>query len=148
MPSLLTLDPTTLFYWNLSNTYIKDAHSGARDIKTWSQEVVLDVKTSKRKSAATPSLTTSGRSRTSQSTASRPPPSTASHVSALSNGIKISGLDDEPFMENGAISDRDETAGDEFEAKKASPAKGNVRLTSAVSVSANLKVVCSLFFVA
>ena len=143
--SLLTLDQTTLFYWNLSNTYLKDAHTGARDITTWTQEVQQDVKTHKRKSTATPSMTT-GRSRSSQSTASRPPPSVASRTSALSNGIKISGRDDKPFAENGAISDRDETTGVEYEAKKASPAKGGVRVTSSVSAFTNSNASYSLLF--
>lgn len=37
-------------------------------------------------------------------------------------------------MENGAISDRDETQGEEYEAKKKSPIKDGTRLTSAVSM--------------
>ncbi|KAF7971089.1 hypothetical protein HWV62_22076 [Athelia sp. TMB] len=130
--SLLTLDETTLFYWNLSNTYLKNAHSVPRDITTWMKDV-QDTKPSSRRSSATPSMTTA-RSRTSQSTASRPPRSIASQASALSNGIKISGLEEENLMEKGAISDCDETTGVEYEAKKASPVKGKVRLTSSHKV--------------
>ncbi|KZP26723.1 hypothetical protein FIBSPDRAFT_886941 [Athelia psychrophila] len=114
-----------------SNAFLKNKHSGPRDITAWSNEVNEDVKPGSRnlKSSATPSLTTH-RSHISQSTVSRPPPSTTSQKSALTAGIKVTGLEDDRFMEKGAISDRDETAGEEYQTKKASPAKGNVRLTS------------------
>lgn len=47
-------------------------------------------------------------------------------------------------MEKGAISDQDETVGDEYEAKRASPVKGNVRVTSTVSSVSRLKIIYSL----
>lgn len=41
--SLLTLDQTTLFYWNLSNTYNKKHAEGLRDnINIWSTEIITD----------------------------------------------------------------------------------------------------------
>lgn len=64
-----------------------------------------------------------------------PPPSILSQTSAMSTGVKVSGLADDNLMEHGAISDRDETRGEEYEAKRNSPVKGGKRLTSEVSTN-------------
>lgn len=135
--SLLTLDETTLFYWDLSSSTKKD-RSGALAVADWSAEVKKKYGapgSSNSKSNGTPSLTSS-RSKTAgiSQPSTRRPPSVASQTSALSNGIKITGLDDE-LIDRGAFSDRDETVGQEYEDKKVSPAKGKVRLSSQVCLT-------------
>lgn len=126
--SFLTLDQTTLFYCNLSNTYNKNQARGLREnIGTWTYQVTAN-KPPSEQSNSTPSLT-------SQSVTStrRPPSSVVSRASALSNGIRVTGARENGLREVGAISDRDETIGEELEAKKASPVKGGVRISSNVS---------------
>lgn len=142
--SLLTLDQTTLFYWNLSNEYLKPKFTGTNDVAQWSASIPKGIKPSGKRTASTPSLITS-RSNASQTTsATRPPPSVVSQASALSNGIKVSGTDDNDLMEKGAISDRDETRGEEYEAKMMSPLKSGKRLTSAVSTISTFRRVRTL----
>ena len=130
--SLLTLDQTTLFYWNLSNQYLKPKFSGTNDVAAWTASIPKGVRPSSRQSTSTPSLIGSGSSRT---TATRPPFSAVSDTPALSNSIKICEPEEDGLTEKGAISDRDETKGEEYEAKKNSPLKGQVRLLSKVRMS-------------
>lgn len=126
--SILTLDQTTLFYWNLSNDYLKPKFSGTKKITTWTLEVSEGLKSHSHRSDSTPPLTGSN-----ATSVTRPPSSVRSRTSsALTNGIKISEANEDGLLEHGAISDRDETVGEEFEAKKKSPVKGQVRLTSQV----------------
>lgn len=144
--SLLTLDQTTLFYWNLSNEYLKPKFSGTNDVEKWTANIPKGTKPSSRKTASTPSLTHS-RSSVSRTTATRPPASATSRTSALSNGIKISEEDDLYDNEKGVISDCDETRGEEYEAKKNSPVKGATRLTSEVSTIKLLWILYVLIYV-
>lgn len=132
--SLLTLDQTTLFYWNLSNEYSKSKLSGPKAVEIWTVSVPQGVEPpSSKRTDSTPSLTRSNGSRAI--TALRPPTSVASRTSsALTNGIKITGEDDDGVMEKGAVSDRDETRGEEYQAKKKSPVKKGLRLNSQVTI--------------
>lgn len=131
--SLFTLDQTTLFYWNLSNEYSKAKFAGPKAVEVWTVGVPQGLKPpSSKRSVSTPSLTRSNASLAT--TATRPPTSVASRTSsALTNGITITEDDEDGFMEKGAVSDCDETRGEEYEAKKKSPVKGGLRLTSQVS---------------
>lgn len=133
--SLLTLDQTTLFYWNLSNQYLKPRFLGTNEVASWSSDVPNGYKPSSQRTTSTPSLVKSESVTSRASSATRPPPSVLSQTSAMSNGIKVFRTADNKIMEHGAISDRDETQGEEYEAKKRSPMKGGQRLTSAVSTS-------------
>lgn len=127
--SLLTLDQTTLFYWNLSHTYLKEQAGGIRDISSWTADVIPGLKPpTVNRSGTTPSLTTS-KSRT----ATRPPSSVASRASVFTNIVRVSGTAEDSTHEKGALSDCDKTVGEEFEAKKCSPIKDGVRLSSNVS---------------
>lgn len=131
--SLLTLDQTTLFYWNLSNDYLKSNFTGTNDVASWSASIPDGIKPSGKRTTSTPSMT-NGRSATSRATsATRPPGSVVSRASALSNGIKLTDMAEEDHAERGPISDRDETRGEEYEAKKRSPLKDGKRLTSKAS---------------
>ncbi|KZP33815.1 hypothetical protein FIBSPDRAFT_942932 [Athelia psychrophila] len=114
-----------------SNTYLKPNFSGTKDVANWSAGILDRAKPSSGRDASTPSLT-NGHSNGSRATsATRPPSSVVSRASALSNNgrVQIFGPE-EDHLENGAISERDETQGAEYEAKKLSPIKGKVRLTS------------------
>lgn len=127
--SLLTLDQTTLFYWNLRHTYLKDQVGGLRDISTWSAAVAPDLKLpTVSRTGTTPSLTTSR-----SATNTRPPSSVISRASAFTNTVRVSGTAADSSHEKGAVSDHDETVGEEFESKKRSPIKNGVRLSSDVS---------------
>lgn len=130
--SLLTLDQTTLFYWNLSNEYLKPNFSGPCDVADWTSKVSQGLELSNKHSDFTPSLTRSNASLAT--TATRPPASIALRTLALSNGIKVTGDEDDRLKEQGAFSDHDEARGAEWVAKKKSPLKGKVRLTSQVSI--------------
>lgn len=143
--SLLTLDQTTLFYWNLSNQYLKPEFSGTNDVQSWTASIPKGTKPSSERTNSTPSLTNSRSNASRATSATRPPPSVVSRASAFSNGIQISGTDEDNLMENGAISDRDETKGEEYEAKKKSPIKGGTRLTSTVSMLNLLLLMCADF---
>lgn len=141
--SLLTLDQTTLFYWNLSNEYRKPKFSGTNDVASWTAGIPKGTKPSIERTNTTPSLSNSRSNGSRATSATRPPSSVVSRASALSNGIQISGADTDNLMENGAISDRDETQGEEYEAKKKSPIKGGTRLTSTVSIINRLLLMCT-----
>lgn len=51
----------------------------------------------------------------------------------FTNTVRVSGAAADSTHEKGAVSDCDETVGEELEAKKRSPIKGGVRLSSNVS---------------
>ncbi|KZP16262.1 hypothetical protein FIBSPDRAFT_958137 [Athelia psychrophila] len=112
-----------------SNAYLKPNFSGTRNVEEWSASIRNG--TIKPSRDTTPSLVNSRTDVSRATSATRPPSSVVSRASALSNNgrVKISGTD-EDSLENGAISDRDETQGAEYEAKKQSPIKGGRRLTS------------------
>jgi hypothetical protein len=142
--TLLTLDHTTLFYWNFSDTAHNKRKRGD-EIKNWSSQVQAAAPgnskpaskasrsiTGLRSRVAPPSLTT-GESR-------------GSAPSILTDGVEIITskpvkVKTEPapvagFVINdvGAISDNDETRGDERDLAIISPPKGKKRLTSEVRV--------------
>ncbi|KAF7971988.1 hypothetical protein HWV62_19337 [Athelia sp. TMB] len=113
-----------------SNAYRKPNFSGTNGVEMWTANLPQGIKVPSQRTTSTPSLTNSRSNVSQATTATRPPASVTSRTSALNNGIKISEEDDGHFNERGAISDRDETKGEEFEAKKSSPVKDGRRLNS------------------
>lgn len=130
--SLLTLDETTLFYWNLSNEYLKPKFTGTNDVAQWSASIPKGVKPSGKRTTSTPSLSNTLSTTSQATTATHPPGSIISRTSAFSNGVKLAGVGEDDFEERGPFSDRDETQGEEYESKKQSPLKAGQRLTSKV----------------
>lgn len=127
---MLTLDQTTLYYFNLSNAYVENNFSGLTDeINAWAVHVPPGEKArfkTRVQSASTPSLTNAPSSRFSRSSAPR---------SALNNAIKIRNSDKDEVQilrETGFISDQDETMGDERDAAVKSPPKPGRRISSSV----------------
>ena len=140
MPSFLTLDESTLFYWTLSDSYLDKKRKHSSVISEWASTIPSNAKppsqapshviatTSSRPKSIVPSLT-SGSSRSSA-------------PSVLTNDVRIVGhrtrpdwvkvkaeTRPEPELEmalyfDGGLSDHDETIGKEQEAAINSPPKG------------------------
>ncbi|KZP09752.1 hypothetical protein FIBSPDRAFT_963702 [Athelia psychrophila] len=109
-----------------SHTYLKEQAGGIWDISSWTADVIPGLKPpTVNRSGTTPSLTTS-KSRT----ATRPPSSVALRASVFTNIVRVSGTAEDSTHEKGALSDCDKTVGEESEAKKCSPIKDGVRLSS------------------
>lgn len=129
---MLTLDPTTLFYFSLSDAPTKDKHTGL--VNDWASKIERPhSKSGSIRSGTTPALSTGSSRSTHRTTSTRPPPSSRS---ALSNNIKISRDNDVIEIssgDEGGLSDRDETRGKEREFAVKSPPKGRQRATSKVS---------------
>ncbi|KAI0245668.1 hypothetical protein BJV78DRAFT_1287355 [Lactifluus subvellereus] len=118
-------DHTMLFYHSLRDVAVsKDAHMAL--VKDWVTKVPVPptATVSNAQDTSTPPLTNSGSSHNSHSVTSH---------SALTNQVKISQGDDIVNSE-GAVSDRDETKGPEYEAAISSPPKGKRRVTSSALV--------------
>jgi len=118
---MLTLDPTTLFYFSLRDLDFKNNHAGL--IQDWATKIPHNAKPGSTRSKATPSLT-HGSTRSSHA-----PPLTRSAL----NTVKISDPDDGIKIAEGGLSDIDETKGYERDAAIKSPPKGKQRITSSVS---------------
>ena len=118
---MLTLDPTTLFYFSLRDLDFKNNHAGL--IQDWATKIPRNAKPESTRSKATPSLT-HGSTRSSHA-----PPSARSAL----NTVKIGEHDDSIKIAEGGLSDVDETKGDERDAAIKSPPKGTRRITSSVS---------------
>lgn len=138
--ALPTFGKTTLFDGTLWISS-KQRNSGIKDISEWPAKAIEFGKPQAKGKQARPARTAAAAravvaSKAIHLTSSRP---SSSKSSALSNGIKITGLedddDDDECVEKGAISDCDETVGEEYEAKKVSPVKGKVRISSKVSIA-------------
>jgi hypothetical protein len=124
MQPMLTLDPTTLFYFSLRDDDCD--HEGF--IQDWAARVPRNAKPGNSYRKSTPSLTrgsTRG-SRAPRSIQSGAPPSTRSAL----NSVKISGGIQ---VAEGGLPDADKTRGCERDAAIKSPMKGNKRVRSSVS---------------
>lgn len=147
---MLTLDPTTLYYLNLSDAYQKDRYSGLKhstdDLSDWLTNVPLGSRGSL-KSVTTPALTKSGRSSNpaansvrSASAGIRSTSTSNQRPASRSGGlVKVIGEtnpnDDESGINVlGGISDNDETIGPERDAAMNSPPKAGRRVNSSVSL--------------
>src|SRR6267142_3933199 len=102
MVHLLTLDPTTLFYWNLSKMY----GPSSEPIDKWASNIPKDTRLASMRtiSSVVPSLT--------HSKMTLLQPSATSRRSALSVNVGIRELDDHENMVGG-LSDHDEMQGPE-----------------------------------
>jgi hypothetical protein len=142
MSSFLTLDQSTLFYWELSDSYLSKEGEDS-SINKWASEIPSD---------ARPALT-----RVTASTSSNPkstiPPLTsgsshssapswatfANNISIISHGASKLGkgkAKPPPAMtrlSDGGLSDADETKGEERDAAMRSPPKGRKQVTNEVS---------------
>jgi|SRR5882762_1931266 len=108
---MLTLDPTTLFYFSLRDLNFKNNHAGL--IQDWATKIPHNAKPGSTHSKATPSLTRGS------TCSSHAPPSTRSAL----NTVKISDHDDSIKIAKGY----------ERDAAIKSPPKGKQRITSSVS---------------
>src|SRR5882762_4708630 len=117
---MLTLDPTTLFYFSLMDLDGKDKNTGL--IKDWAKQIPCNAKPGSTHSKLTPSLT-QGSTHSSYA-----PPLTQSAL----NTVKISQLDDGIEITEGGLSDFDEIKGNEQDAVIKSPPKGKQRIMSSV----------------
>lgn len=152
--AMLTLNPTTLFYWNLSNPPAKKVkYSESQGIEVWSKTIPRSSKPppsqptsraqsqtgtqnsfktlySSKSQAVTPSLT-SGSTRSSVPTALTNKIVLSTEKTAA---LQIKPDPDASFMVNdNGLSDNDEMRGVEREAAVATPHKGKARLDSKVS---------------
>lgn len=137
LSTMLTLDPTTLFYWNLSDNSKKRKYEGAI-VTEWAESIPGGERTNSR----------GGSSLSKQSGRSVPPltnNSTITATSLTSDSTRKSHFPPDPFKsvnnegllnieEETVISDRNEMEGEEHEDAVQSPPKGSgVRVASDVS---------------
>ena len=161
---MLTLDPTTLFYWSLSDpptkkmkytieSWVKTVKPNAKPASRATTSQVNSVKT--RKSASTTGKRNGSTGKRDGSTGAATALMSASSrsqaagsASVLTSDIAITDAQvpqaikikqdiddhDDIYTYDGALSDREETAGVERDAAHASPIKGKKRLNSEVSI--------------
>jgi hypothetical protein len=96
---MLTLDPTTSFYFSLRDLNFKNNHAGL--IQDWAATILHNAKLGSTRSKATPLLTHGS------TWSSHAPPLTRSAL----NTIKISDHDDSIKIAEGSLLDIDETKG-------------------------------------
>ena len=134
---MLTLDPSTLFYWNLSDPPAKKfKHS----IESWAKSVPLNAKPPSRAPSHTNTTMSASRTVPSLTNAS----SCSTGRSVLTHAIAITSTvappirikPDPDFIEihNGGLSDHDEIRGRERDTAVFSPPKGKTCLNSKVSI--------------
>jgi hypothetical protein len=128
---MLTLDPTTLFYWTLSDPPPQKIKSST--VETWAKSIPSSAKPVTRKSS------TSCHSFTALALTSASSHATSSiltsniTITSAQDHIKIKQDPDSIYTYDGGLSDHEETAGVERDAAHASPIKGKRRLNSKVS---------------
>jgi hypothetical protein len=147
---MLTLDPTTLFYWTLSDPPLKKTKYS---VESWAKTIPFNARPSSRAPSQTNSVTgktaksvksygSSGRSTapalTRTGVSSRSASSVLTNTITITNAqapqtVKIKQDTDAIYTYDGALSDCEETAGVERDAAFASPTKGKRRLDSEVS---------------
>lgn len=149
MLTILTLDPTTLFYWNLSNNSEKRKFEGSV-VSKWARSIPAKAASrasSHASSIGKQSIRSTVPSLTNQSTIT----GTSVHTSDIqrpqirikptpkdhyhSDNVATVLDDDQLYAQDIAISDREETQGEEHDEAVKSPPKGSgVRLGSEVSL--------------
>ena len=138
---MLTLDPTTLFYWTIS---LDPAPKKMKySVEAWAKSIPSNAKPASRAPSQANSTKT-GKSSTmkhysftapalTSGTSSRSVASVLTSAVTITSGpVKIKQDPDSIYTHDGAISDCEETAGVERAAAHASPIKGKKRLTSEV----------------
>jgi hypothetical protein len=142
---MLTLDPTTLFYWSLSDPPKKIKYSDS--VHTWAKGVSSNAKPESRATSQTNSVKTrksSSGKRIDPSLSASRSQATASSASVLtadiaitdnqvSQGVRIKQEKGTIFSFDGGLSDCEEVDGVERHAALVSPVKGKRRLDSEVS---------------
>jgi hypothetical protein len=143
MPSLLTLDQSTLFYWTLSDSYLDKKRKHSSVISEWASAIPGNAKpasqapsqvtatTSSRPKSIVPSLT-NGSSRSSAPSVLTNNVRIVSHGAPNSAKVKAEPTPDITIFSDGGLSDADEIKGEEREAAIKSPPKGKKRVTSEV----------------
>ena len=138
---MLTLNPTTLFYWTLSDPPAKKMKYS---VESWAKSIPSNAKPASRPTSQANSVKT-GKSSTNRYGSTAPALTSASSRAAssvLTSAITITSAQDpakikqDPdsiYMYDGGLSDHEETAGVERDAAYASPIKGKRRLNSEVS---------------
>jgi hypothetical protein len=149
---MLTLDPTTLFYWSLSDpppkrmkysveTWAKTIPSNAASRSTSQANSVKTGATAKRNASASGSTGTpalmSSRSQAPSSTSVLTNDITITNAQ-VPEAVKIKQDTKAIYSYDGALSDHEEITGVERDAAHASPVKGKKRLNSEVSVHYNM----------
>jgi hypothetical protein len=135
---MLTLDPTTLFYWTLSDppqkiksstveTWAKSIPSSAKPVI--SQATVKTGKSSTNRHSSTAPALTSASSRVTSSVLT-----SDITITSAQDYVKIKQVPDSIYAYDGGLTDHEETAGVERDAAHASPIKGKRRLNSEVSI--------------
>jgi hypothetical protein len=139
--NMLTLNPTTLFYWTLSNPPPKKMKYS---VKSWEKSIPSNAKpasctTSQANSVKTGKSTTNGYGSMAPaltSASSHPASSVLTSTITITSAqvpVKIKQDLDAIYTYDGALSDHEETAGLKCDAAHASPTKGKRHLNSKVS---------------
>lgn len=146
---MLTLDPTTLFYWTLSDTPEPPPKKMKYSVESWAKTIPSSAKPSSRATSQANSVKTgklgSIRNGSALASASRSQATISSSASVLTTDIavtyaqvpqavKIKQDKDAIQTYDGGLSDCEEIAGVERDAALVSPIKGKKRLDSGVSV--------------
>jgi hypothetical protein len=145
---MLTLDPSTLFYWNLSNPPAKKLkHS----VQSWANSIPVNAKPPSRapSHANTVTTTKSGTSRINAVPSLTYASSRSTGRSVLTNSIAVTHTGPPPVrikpdpdyitIHDGGLSDHDEIRGRERDAAVVSPPKGKIRLNSEASISSQIQ---------
>lgn len=129
--SMLTLDNTTMYYWNLSNQARSTRHrAGKEHIEDWQAGLQTKPRSGAQSSRGSTrsSGTTTSSSRLSHSQSVR-----SSLVSVRGpSANRVTNGDDDNAGDLGGVSDRDELEGKEYEDARDSPRKGKQRIDSKV----------------
>jgi hypothetical protein len=135
---MLTLDPTTLFYWTLSDppqkikastveTWVKSIPSSAKPV-TGQATVKTGKSSTNRHSSTAPALMSASSCVTSSVLTSN------ITITSTQDYVKIKQVPDSIYTYNGGLLDHEATAGVERNAAHASPIKGKRWLNSKVSI--------------
>ena len=141
--NMLTLDPTTLFYWTLSDLPPKKMKYS---IKSWVKSIPSNAKPASRTASRTNSVKMERLTTNSYNSMAPALTSASSHPasSVLTSAIMITSTQvpikikqdlDAIYTYDGALSDHKETAGLKHDTAHTSPTKGKRRLNSEVSTS-------------
>jgi hypothetical protein len=127
---MLTLDPSTLFYWNLSDPPAKKFKHA---VEAWAKSVPLNAKPPSRAPSHVTSRVPSLTHGSSRSTGCSMLTDTITVTSKVAPPARIKPDPDSIDIHNGGLSDHDEIRGRERDAAIFSPPKGKICLNSEVS---------------
>ena len=134
MLTMLTLDPNTLFYWNLSNNSKKRKFESSV-VSQWANSTPSDTKPPSHASSTSKQPIWSAPSLTNQSTITVTLVHTSDIQKCQPKDNTMVSTDEQLYVDDIAILDRDEIHGEEQEEAVKSPLKGSgIWLGSKVSV--------------